>query len=94
MVAMTEENVGLDRKKKNRNRKIESNRIQIKFLDFYDVRNRLRTKNKDSIFLLKNTLKKQCSRLPNPTWPCMGFFTQQKQTWLLWRRSAWICNIE
>ena len=53
MDAMTKENVGLDRKKKNRNQKIESNWIQIKFLDFYDVRNKLRTKNKDSNFDLK-----------------------------------------
>ena len=53
MDAMTKENVGLDRKKKNRNRKIESNKIQMKFLDSYGVRNRLRTKNKDSNFYLK-----------------------------------------
>ena len=48
MDAMTKENVGLDR-----NRKIESNKIHMKFLDSYDVRNRLRTKNKDSNYYLK-----------------------------------------
>ena len=35
MDAMTEENVDLDRKKKNRNTKFESNQIQMKFLDSY-----------------------------------------------------------